>query len=50
MLVEQVADIITPLIAAVAGQPNFASLTFTIHRYLQNLAIGIAADLLQPRS
>ncbi len=39
MLVEQVADIITPLIAAIAGQPNFASLTFTIHRYLQSSAI-----------
>ncbi|KAL3163106.1 hypothetical protein ABBQ32_009523 [Trebouxia sp. C0010 RCD-2024] len=27
-----VADINTPLIAAIAGQPNFATLTFTIHR------------------
>jgi large conductance mechanosensitive channel len=26
-----VADIITPLIAAVAGKPNFSSLTFTVH-------------------
>lgn len=26
-----VADIITPLIAAIAGKPNFASLTFTVH-------------------
>jgi large conductance mechanosensitive channel len=26
-----VADLITPLIAAIGGQPNFASLTFTIH-------------------
>jgi large conductance mechanosensitive channel len=26
-----VADIITPLIAAIAGQPNFGSLTFTVH-------------------
>jgi large conductance mechanosensitive channel len=27
-----VADFITPLIAAIGGQPNFASLTFTVHR------------------
>ena len=26
-----VADIITPLIAAIAGKPNFGNLTFTIH-------------------
>jgi large conductance mechanosensitive channel len=26
-----VADLITPLIAAIGGQPNFANLTFTIH-------------------
>ena len=26
-----VADIITPLIAAIGGQPNFGHLTFTIH-------------------
>ena len=26
-----VADIITPIIAAIAGKPNFADLTFTIH-------------------
>jgi large conductance mechanosensitive channel len=26
-----VADIITPLIAAIAGKPNFGALTFTIH-------------------
>jgi large conductance mechanosensitive channel len=26
-----VADIITPLIAAIAGKPNFSSLTFTVH-------------------
>jgi large conductance mechanosensitive channel len=26
-----VADIVTPLIAAIAGKPNFAALTFTIH-------------------
>ena len=26
-----VADLITPLIAAIGGQPNFAGLTFTIH-------------------
>lgn len=27
-----VADVLTPLIAAIFGQPNFASLTFTIHQ------------------
>ena len=26
-----VADLITPLIAAVAGKPNFSQLTFTVH-------------------
>jgi large conductance mechanosensitive channel len=26
-----VADLITPLIAAIAGKPNFAALTFTVH-------------------
>ena len=26
-----VRDIITPLIAAIAGKPNFSALTFTIH-------------------
>ena len=26
-----ISDIITPLIAAIAGQPNFGALTFTIH-------------------
>jgi large conductance mechanosensitive channel len=26
-----VADIVTPLIAAIAGKPNFGALTFTIH-------------------
>lgn len=27
-----VADLITPLIAAIAGQPSFGNLTFTVHR------------------
>ena len=27
-----VADLITPLIAAIGGQPNFGGLTFTLHR------------------
>jgi large conductance mechanosensitive channel len=27
-----VADLITPLIAAIGGQPNFSTLTFTIHK------------------
>jgi large conductance mechanosensitive channel len=27
-----VKDIITPIIAAIAGKPNFAALTFTIHK------------------
>ena len=31
MVTALVADIITPLIAAIAGKPNFANLTFTIH-------------------
>ncbi len=26
-----VADLITPLIAAIAGKPNFSALTFTVH-------------------
>jgi large conductance mechanosensitive channel len=26
-----IADIITPLIAAIAGKPNFGTLTFTVH-------------------
>jgi large conductance mechanosensitive channel len=26
-----VRDIVTPLIAAIAGKPNFANLTFTVH-------------------
>ncbi len=26
-----VSDIVTPLIAAIGGQPNFSALTFTIH-------------------
>jgi large conductance mechanosensitive channel len=26
-----IADIITPLIAAIGGKPNFAALTFTVH-------------------
>jgi large conductance mechanosensitive channel len=32
MVTALVADIITPLIAAIAGKPNFGSLHFTIHR------------------
>jgi len=27
-----VADIITPIVAAIGGQPDFSSLTFTIHK------------------
>jgi large conductance mechanosensitive channel len=27
-----VGDLITPLIAAIGGQPNFADLTFTVHK------------------
>ena len=27
-----IADIITPLIAAIAGKPNFGSLSFTVHK------------------
>jgi large conductance mechanosensitive channel len=32
MVTALVADLITPLIAAVAGKPNFSSLHFTIHK------------------
>jgi large conductance mechanosensitive channel len=32
MVTALVADVITPLIAAVAGKPNFANLHFTIHK------------------
>ena len=32
MVTALVADLITPLIAAVAGKPNFGDLQFTIHR------------------
>lgn len=32
MVTALVADLITPLIAAVAGKPNFGALQFTIHR------------------
>lgn len=37
-----VADIITPLIAAIAGKPNFAALTFTVNhsRFLYGLFIN----------
>jgi large conductance mechanosensitive channel len=32
MVTALVADIITPLIAAIAGKPNFANLHFTVHK------------------
>jgi large conductance mechanosensitive channel len=32
MVTALVADIITPLIAAIAGKPNFGNLAFTIHK------------------
>lgn len=32
MVTALVADLITPLIAAVAGKPNFGALQFTVHR------------------
>jgi large conductance mechanosensitive channel len=44
-----VRDIVTPLIAAIAGKPNFANLTFTVHHStffygdLVNVAIAFAA-------
>ena len=33
-----VADLITPLIAAIGGQPNFGGLTFTVHHSTFNTA------------
>lgn len=43
-----VADIITPLIAAIAGKPNFANLTFTIHhsKFYYGLFINAALSFL----
>jgi large conductance mechanosensitive channel len=40
-----VADIITPLIAAVAGKPNFSSLTFTVHHSRFDYGLFINAVL-----
>ncbi len=43
-----VADIITPLIAAIAGKPNFGNLTFTIHhsKFYYGLFINAALSFL----
>ena len=40
-----VADIITPLIAAIAGKPNFSSLTFTVHHSKFDYGLFINAVL-----
>ena len=40
-----VADIITPLIAAIAGKPNFSSLTFTVHHSRFDYGLFINAVL-----
>jgi len=43
-----VADLITPLIAAIAGKPNFSGLTFTIHhsKFLYGSFINAALSFL----
>jgi large conductance mechanosensitive channel len=40
-----IADIITPLIAAIAGKPNFGALTFTIHHSKFSYGLFINAVL-----
>lgn len=40
-----VADLITPLIAAIGGQPNFSTLTFTIHHSMFKYGAFINAVL-----
>jgi large conductance mechanosensitive channel len=45
MVTALVADIITPLIAAVAGQPNFGRLNFTIHHSTFQYGLFINAVL-----
>jgi large conductance mechanosensitive channel len=40
-----IADIITPLIAAIAGQPHFGALTFTIHHSKFSYGLFINAVL-----
>lgn len=43
-----VSDIVTPLIAAIGGQPNFSALTFTIHnsQFLYGAFIDAALSFL----
>ena len=43
-----VADIITPLIAAIAGKPNFSSLTFTVHHSKFDYGLFINAAAVVP--
>ena len=45
MVTALVADLITPLIAAVAGKPNFGSLQFTVHRSTFHYGLFINAVL-----
>src|SRR3984957_18013656 len=45
MVTALVADIITPLIAAVGGQPNFATLKFTVHHSTFNYGSFLNAVL-----
>ena len=40
-----VADIITPLIAAIAGKPDFSNLTFTVHHSKFNYGLFVNAVL-----
>jgi len=45
MVTALVADLITPLIAAVGGQPNFATLKFTVHHSTFNYGSFLNAVL-----
>jgi large conductance mechanosensitive channel len=45
MVTALVADLITPLIAAVGGQPNFSTLKFTVHRSTFNYGSFLNAVL-----
>src|SRR3984957_10362080 len=45
MVTALVADLITPLIAAVAGKPNFSNLQFTIHKSTFHYGLFINAVL-----
>jgi large conductance mechanosensitive channel len=45
MVTAFVSDIITPLIAAIAGKPNFSSLTFTVHKSTFDYGLFVNAVL-----